>query len=97
MFEFSENFTQLKYGASSLQVLDKFLQNFANGFLKLKKPKAGGYFSNPKIFGILNFELPKNKCSWHCSHSLLVLQSISAVSFPDWSGVCILIVCLFYP
>ena len=64
--------------------------------LKSKKSKGGGiskFFD--KIFR--NFELPKNKCSWHCSHSLLVLQSISAVSFPDYSDVCILIVCLFYP
>jgi hypothetical protein len=82
MFEFSENFTQLKCGASSLQVLDKFLQNFSNGFLKLKNQKVGGYQNIPdKIFR--NFELPKNKCSWHCNHSLLVFQSISAVSFPD--------------
>jgi hypothetical protein len=43
MFEFSENFTQLKCGASSLQVFDKFLQNFADGFLKSKKSKVGGY------------------------------------------------------
>jgi hypothetical protein len=83
MFEFSENFAQLKRGASSLQVLDKFLQNFANGFLKSKKSNVGRYFSNPKIFGNLNFELPKNKCSWRYNHSLLASQSISAVSFPD--------------
>ena len=63
MFEFSENFTQLKCGASSLQVFDKFLQNFADGFLKSKKPKVRGPFFHPKIFGILNFESPKNKCS----------------------------------
>ena len=56
LFEFSENFTQLKCGASSLQVLDKFSQNFANGFLKLKNPKVRGYFQIPKIFGILNFD-----------------------------------------
>ena len=43
MFEFSENFAQLKRGASSLQVFDKFLQNFADGFLKSKKSKVGGY------------------------------------------------------
>nr|DAH29661.1 MAG TPA: hypothetical protein [Caudoviricetes sp.] len=42
MFEFSENFVQLKCGASSLQVLDKFLENFANGFLKSKNPRVGG-------------------------------------------------------
>ena len=42
MFEFSENFTQLKCGASSLQVLDEFSQNLANGFLKLKKSKGTG-------------------------------------------------------
>ena len=81
MFEFSENFTQLKRGVSSLQVLDKFLKNFANGFLKSKKPKGTGASKFFRIF--LNFELLKNKCSLHCSHSLLVLQSISAVSFPD--------------
>jgi hypothetical protein len=83
MFEFSESFTQLKCGASSLQVLDKFLQNFANGFLKPKNPKGTGVSKFFRIFRILNFELPKNKCSWHCSRSLLVSQSISAVSFPD--------------
>ena len=79
LFEFSENFTQLKCGASSLQVLDKFSQNFANGFLKSKNQKGGGYFQIPKIFGNLNFELPKNKCSWHCSRSPLAPQSASAV------------------
>lgn len=63
MFEFSENFTQLKCGASSLQVLDKFSQNFANGFLKSKNLKGRGYFFHPKIFENLNFESPKNKCS----------------------------------
>jgi hypothetical protein len=83
MFEFSENFTQLKCGASSLQVFGKFLKKFANGFLKSKKSKVRGHLIHPKIFGNLNFESPKNKCSWHCIHSLLVLQSISAVSFPD--------------
>ena len=81
MFEFSENFTQLKCGASSLQVFDKFLQNFADGFLKSKKSKVGGVSKYFRIF--LNFESLKNKCSWHCSRSLLVSQSISAVSFPD--------------
>jgi hypothetical protein len=83
MFEFSENFTQLKCGASSLQVLGKFLQNFANGFLKSKNSKGRGYQNILGFFRILNFELPKNKCSWHYSRSLLVSQSISAVSFPD--------------
>ena len=83
LFEFSENFTQLKCGASSLQVLDKFSQNFANGFLKSKNQKVRGDFQIPKIFGNLNFELPKNKCSWRCSRSLLVSQSISSASFPD--------------
>jgi hypothetical protein len=63
MFEFSENFTQLKRGTSSLQVLDKFLQNFANGFLKSKNPKGRGVSKYFRIFRVLNFELPKNKCS----------------------------------
>ena len=73
---------QVVPGASSLQVLDKFSENFANRFLKSKNPKGRGVQNIlDKIFK--NFELPKNKCSWHCSHSLLVFQSISAVSFPD--------------
>ena len=56
MFEFSENFAQLKRGASSLQVLDKFLQNFANGFLKSKKSNVGGY---QNILGFFEFWIAK--------------------------------------